>query len=112
MFRVPAQAHKANLRKLTLRDKTRQGLQILTGVLVGIIKTKKGKSSAYVAKKSMLSMGFFKCAAMCEEFKTPCLNKVLLKNVLTGLHEIRGDPIEDNFSNQSLRYVAYKQFIW
>ena len=36
---------------------------------------------------------------MSEEFKTLCLNKVVLKNVLTGLHEIRGDPIEDNFSN-------------
>ena len=22
------------------------------------------------------------------------------------------DPIEDNFSNRSLRYAAYKQFIW
>ena len=37
---------------------------------------------------------------------------VVLKNVLTGLHKTRGDPIEDNFSNQSLRYTAYKQLIW
>ena len=34
-------------------------LQILTGVLVGIVKTKKGKMTVYVAKKSMLSLGFF-----------------------------------------------------
>ena len=40
-----------------------------------------------------------KCAVMCEEFKTLCLNKVVLKKVLTGLHETRGDPTEDNFSN-------------
>ena len=60
----------------------------------------------------MLSMGFFKCAVMCEEFKTLCLTKVLLKNVLTGLHETIGDPIENNFSNRSLRYAAYKEFIW
>ena len=49
---------------------------------------------------------------MCEEFKTLCLDKVVLKNVLTGLHKTRGDPIEDNFSNRSLRCAAYKQFIW
>ena len=82
----------------------RQGLQVLTGVLVGILKTKKGKLTAYVAKTSMLSMEFFhnkqvKCAVICEEFKTLCLNKVVLKNVLTRLHDTRGDPIEDNFSN-------------
>ena len=59
MFRVPAQSQKANLRKLNLRDKMRQGLQISTGVLVGIVKMKKGKLTAYVAKKWMLSMGFF-----------------------------------------------------
>ena len=59
MFRVLAQAQKANLRKLNLRDKMRQGLQILTGVFVGIVKTKKGKLTAYVAKKLMLSTGFF-----------------------------------------------------
>ena len=35
-----------------------------------------------------------------------------MKNVLTGLRKTRVDPIEDNFSNRSLRYAAYKQFIW
>ena len=39
------------------------------------------------------------CAVMCEKFKTLHLNKVVLKNVLTGLQETRGDPTEDNFSN-------------
>ena len=117
IFRVPAQAQKANLRKLNLRDKIRQGLQILTGVLVEIVKTKKEKLTAYVAKKSMLSMGFFpikqvKCVLMCEEFQTLCLDKVILNNGLTGLHETRGDPIEDNFPNRSLRYTTYKEFIW
>ena len=35
-----------------------------------------------------------------------------LKNVLTELHETSGDHLEDNFSNRSLRYAAYKQLIW
>ena len=38
--------------------------------------------------------------------------EIVLKNVLTGLHETRGDHLEDNLSNRSLRYAAYKQFIW
>ena len=49
---------------------------------------------------------------MCEEFKILCLNKVILENVLTGLHETKGDPVEGKLLNQSLRYAAYKQFIW
>ena len=38
----------------------------------------------------------------------------MLKNVLVGLHETRGDPLEKDgkLSNRSLRFVAYKQFIW
>ena len=48
------------------------------------------------------------CAAMCEEFKTLCLHKIVLKNDLTELHETREDPIENNFSNWSLTYAAYK----
>ena len=39
------------------------------------------------------------------------MSEIVLKNVLTGLHETRGDHLEDNFSIQSLRYAAYKQFI-
>ena len=53
-----------------------------------------------------------KCVVTCQEFKTFYLNKVVLKNALTGLHDTLGDPIEDNFSNRSLRYAAYKQVIW
>lgn len=52
------------------------------------------------------------CVVSCNEFKTLCLNELVLRNVLTGLHETRGDPIEHNISNRSLRYAAYKQFIW
>ena len=40
---------------------------------------------------------------MCEELKTLCLRRVVLKNVLIGLHETTADPIEDNFSNRCLR---------
>ena len=52
-----------------------------------------------------------KCAVICEEFKTLSLNKIVLKNVLTGLHETREDPVEYIFLNLSLKYTAYKQFI-
>ena len=52
-----------------------------------------------------------KCAVICEEFKTLSLNKIVLKNVLTGLHETREDPIEYIFLNLSLKYATYKQFI-
>ena len=38
--------------------------------------------------------------------------KLPQKNILTGLQEARGDHLEDIFSNCSLRYAAYKQFIW
>ena len=41
-----------------------------------------------------------------------CTSEIVLKNVLTGLHETRGDHVEDNFCDRSLRYAAYKQFIW
>ena len=36
------------------------------------------------------------------------MSEIVLKNVLTGLHEIRGDHLEDSFSIQSFRYAAYK----
>ena len=86
MFRVTAKPQKANLRKLNM---TKEAIK----------KKKKGKLTVYVAKKSMLSMEFFttnKCSLMCEEFKTLSLSKVVLRNVLTGLHKTRGDPIHDN----------------
>jgi len=31
---------------------------------------------------------------MSEQFQILCLNKLVLKNVLVGLHKSRGDPVE------------------
>ena len=47
------------------------------------------------------------CAVMIEEFKTLCLNKVVLKNALKQ-KEILLKIIFELIS----RYAAYKQFIW
>ena len=33
-----------------------------------------------------------KCITLSQQFKTLCLEKLVLKNVLVGLHETRGDP--------------------
>ena len=43
-----------------------------------------------------------------------CLNKAILKKALVGLHETRGDPLENDkdLQNRSLRFAAYKEFIW
>ena len=70
----------------------------------GNCKNKKREIDCLCCQKVDAINGIFhnkqvKCAVMCEEFKTLCLNKVVLKNVLTRLHETRGDPTEDNFSN-------------
>ena len=51
------------------------------------------------------------CIIQSKEFEMLCTSEIVLKNVLTGLHETRGDHLEDNVSNRSLRYAAYKQFI-
>ena len=55
-----------------------------------------------------------KCITLSQQFKTLCLEKLVLKNVLLGLHETRGDPLEKHgkLSHRSLRFAAYKQFIW
>ena len=53
-----------------------------------------------------------KCITTATEFQTLCLNKAVLENVLVGLHDSRGDPIEKKTSNRSYRYAAYKQFTW
>ena len=55
-----------------------------------------------------------KCITLSQQFKTLCLEKLALKNVLVGLHETRRDPLEKDgkLSNISLRFAAYKQFIW
>ena len=52
------------------------------------------------------------CITESPEFTTLCLNELILKNVSTGLHISRGDYLEDQCSNRSLRYAAYKQFVW
>ena len=51
------------------------------------------------------------CITKSSEFTTLCLNESVLKNVLTGLHISRGDYLEDQCLNGSLRYAAYKQFV-
>ena len=48
------------------------------------------------------------CIIQSKEFEMLCTNEIVLKSVLTGLHETRGDHLENNFSNWSLRYAAYK----
>ena len=52
------------------------------------------------------------CIIQSKEFEMLCTSEIVLKNVLIGLHETRGNHLEDSFSNRSLRYAAYKQFIW
>ena len=52
------------------------------------------------------------CVIKSIELQTLCINKLVLENVLTGLHELWGDYMEKTWSNWSLRYAAYKQFIW
>ena len=51
---------------------------------------------------------------LAQEFKLLCLDKTILKILLVGLHETRGDPLENDkdLQNRSLRFAAYKQFIW
>ena len=55
-----------------------------------------------------------KCITLSQQFKTLCLEKLVLKNVLVGLHETWGDLLEKDgkLSNRSLHFAAYKQFIW
>ena len=55
-----------------------------------------------------------KCITLGHKFELLCLNKTILKNVLVGLHETRGDSLENDkdLQNRSLCFAAYKQFIW
>ena len=55
-----------------------------------------------------------KCITLSQQFKTLCLEKLVLKNVLVGLQKTRGDLFEKDgkLSNRSLRFAAYKQLIW
>ena len=49
---------------------------------------------------------------MNEDFRKQCLVKVILQNILTCLHETRGDFLLTTPSNKSYHFAAYKQFIW
>ena len=53
-----------------------------------------------------------KCVTEAEGFQILCVNKEMLENVLTGLHDSRGDYLGKDTTNQSYRYVTYKQFTW
>jgi len=48
------------------------------------------------------------CITELKDFKMLCTNKTVLENVLVGLHEARGDYLEENTSNRSFRYAANK----
>ena len=52
------------------------------------------------------------CVIKPIEFETLCINKPVPEKVLTGLYKSRGDQMEKTWSNWSLRYAAYKPFIW
>ena len=51
------------------------------------------------------------CITESKDFETLCTNKTVLENVLVGLHKARGEYLEENTSNRSFRYAAYRQFI-
>ena len=52
------------------------------------------------------------CVTDSIEYSKLCLEPIVLKNVLVGFHETKGDPLEQNVTNKSMRFAAYKQFIW
>ena len=52
------------------------------------------------------------CITEAEEFKTLCLNNVVLQNVLVGFHDTRGDYLEEKTPSGSYRFASYKQFTW
>ena len=83
----------------------------------GNCKTEKREINCLCCQEGDALNGIFhneqdKHVVMCEEFKIRCLNKVVLKNVSAVLQETRGDLIANDSLNRSLRYTAYKQFIW
>ena len=49
---------------------------------------------------------------MIQDLKYFVSTKPVLENVLTGLHDSRGDYLEKDTTNRSYRYAAYKQFNW
>ena len=73
--------------------------------------------SLYCTEVPAITEGKFegkKCITLAHEFELLCLNKTVLKNVLVGLYETQGDPLEndEDLQNRSLCFVAYKHFIW
>ena len=64
------------------------------------------------ALNEKLDEGDFECIVDSPKFSKMCLDEDILGNVLTGLHETRGDHLEEIPSNRSLRYAAYRQFSW
>lgn len=50
------------------------------------------------------------CVTNAEDFNTLCLNRAVLRNVLVGLSNVRGDYWDRD--NKSLRFAAYTQFTW
>ena len=46
------------------------------------------------------------CITESTELQTLCLNRAVLKNVLTGLHDARGDHLENVCSNRSLMLLT------
>ena len=55
-----------------------------------------------------------KCITLAHKFELLCLKRTILKNVLVGLHETGGGPLENDkdLQNRSLHFAASKQFIW
>ena len=52
------------------------------------------------------------CITKTQEYNTLCLNKVVLHNVLVGLHRLRGDHLEQTVTNRSFCFASYRQFTW
>jgi hypothetical protein len=54
----------------------------------------------------------FHCISKAPEFLILCCRRSVLENVLACFGNIRGDSISINPENASLRYAAYRQYIW
>ena len=52
------------------------------------------------------------CVTESKEFGMLFTSEIVLKNILTRLHESKGDYLDSITCNRSLGYAAYKQFIW
>ena len=65
-----------------------------------------------VAINSKFDQEYIDCVTKSIDFETLCINKLVLTNVLNGLHKTRRDFLEENCFKHLLRYGACKQFIW